>query len=304
MNGPTLRSHPLLVSPRSGTTKELVDRVRTAVEHGVDEVWLDQQPDAPDALVTAAALLTAVPTVHVGTAVLPLLARHPVALAQSAATLAEMSGGRFRLGVGISHRFVNEFVLGQRQGPVIGVVREHLHIARSLLNDGVVSFEGQHVTARAEYVGLRTEVPVYLAALRPQMIRLAVKSGASGILLWLCSPRYAAERVLPVVREACEEVGRNPSDFDVLAMTPACCGDHLDEQRAGWAATVASYRMLPAYRHVLEAFGEPDPEELCLFGARDEVRERADAYRAAGCTPLPSTVPGAAPARTLDALYG
>ena len=110
----------LVMSPRSSPTTPRVARVGVAGEGGVAANWRGPQPGAPAALVTAAALLTSSPTVRVGTVVLPVLARHPVALAQASATPAEMSDGRFRLSLGISHRLVNQFVLGLRDSSLAG----------------------------------------------------------------------------------------------------------------------------------------------------------------------------------------
>src|SRR5882672_10095511 len=152
---------PLMISPRYGSVGELTKRVQIADRLGVDQLWLEQQPDQRDALVVAAAYLNAAPTATVGTAVLPIYARHPVAMAQAAATLTEFSGGRFILGLGLGHRFINEFVLGYQQGPPIVTMREYLSIVRSLLADGVASTEGRTFTARSRYSSPHQPVPIY-----------------------------------------------------------------------------------------------------------------------------------------------
>ncbi|MFG2652942.1 LLM class flavin-dependent oxidoreductase [Streptomyces sp. NPDC048436] len=296
---------PLVISPRYQSTDELLKRVRLAERLGVDQVWLEQQPDQRDALVTAAAYLQAAPSISVGTAVLPVYARHPVAMAQAAASLAELSGGRFVLGLGYSHKFVNEYVLGLRQGPPIGVMREYVDIVRRLTDTGEVNIDGRHFTAHAQYTDPPGKVPVYLAALRPQMIRLAVETG-EGIVIWLSSLRYVREQVMPVVRAACAEFGKDEKDFTVVTILPAYTGTDETEQKARWAKSAASYRMLPYYRHVLDAYEDTRPEEFSLIGPGPQVQERLAEYREAGCVPVPSPMPGSDEdfISTVEAAYG
>lgn len=301
----TPADRPIVLSPRYHGIGELTDRVRTAERLGVTEIWLEQMPDQRDAMVAAAAYLQAAPSVSVGTAVLPIYARHPVQMAQAAATLGELSSGRFKLGLGYSHKFVNEYVLGLKQGPPIGVTREYVGIVKDMIENGSADSDGRHFTAHAQYNAPRTPVPLYLAALRPQMISLAVEAG-EGIIIWLTSPRYVREQVMPAVREACAKYGRNPDEFRVLAMLPSYTGSQEDEQRQNWANSIASYRMLPYYRHVLDAYGTPDPEELSLIGEPAKVRERLAEYRQAGCIPVSAPMPSDEKdfIQTVEAAYG
>jgi 5,10-methylenetetrahydromethanopterin reductase len=296
---------PLLISPRESTASQLISRSQIAEQLGVDQLWLEQQPDQRDAAVTANAYLTAAPTVTVGTAVLPMYARHPVAMAQAAATLSDFSGGRFILGVGISHRFINEYVLGYQQGPPIAVAREYLKIVRTLLEEGVVSFEGQFFTAHAQYVGPLRPAPIFLAALRPQMIRLGVEQ-CDGIVLWLCTARYVRERVMPVVCEACDAAGKDENEFSVITLLPSYSGSRADELAAKFRQSAEAYRLLPYYRYVLDAFGTPRPEELSLIGTREQIQSRMAEFRDAGCIPVPSPMGDTAEefAQTVEAAYG
>jgi 5,10-methylenetetrahydromethanopterin reductase len=300
---PTPR-RPLFVSPRFSTADNVRLRVRTAERLGVDQIWLDQLPDQGDAAIFAAEYLSAAPTVSIGTGVLPIYARHPVAMAQAAAALAELSNGRFILGLGYSHRLINEYVLGYQQGPPIAVMREYLTIVQAMITEGVVDYDGKYFTAHAQYAGPRQPVPTYLAALRPQMIRLAVRFG-EGIVVWLCTPRYLEEQVMPAVQAACDEFGKPRDEFTVLAILPAYCGPEPEPCRARWNAHVMSYRLLPYYRHVLNAHGKPDPTELSLIGPPGEVQDRMAAFRATGCTPVPGPLATTADefVRTIEAVY-
>lgn len=275
---------PIVVSPRIALGSDLIERARVASELGVDQIWLEQLPDQRDATIVASAFLNAAPEATVGTAILPVYTRHPVSAAQAALTLSDLYSGRFLLGLGLSHHYVNEFVLGYQQGRPIAVMREYLKIVKGLIDQGSVTSEGEYFTARARYAATRNPTPLYLAALQPQMIRLAVQY-CDGILLWMCTPRYISERVAPVVAEACARFGKHPADFQVLALLPAYAAQDPSAALAQARQQFKAYRLIPYYRQVLEAFGEIDVEELSLFGSKDHIQERMAVFREAGCTP-------------------
>ena len=277
------------ISPRFEHYDEMVGRAQIAEKHGIEQIWLEQQPDHRDALAMASAYLHHAPSASVGTAILPVYSRHPVAAAQAALTLAEMSGGRFTLGVGFSHQFINEYVLGQRQGPPLQVMREYLQIVTGLLRDGAVNVEGRHFTARAHYIMPRPHVPVVMAGMRPGMIRLAVEH-CDGLALWLCPARYVKEQVMPVVRRACEELGKDPDTFTVTAQVSCYTGPAEAAIFEKFSRTIDAYRLIPTYRGVMEFYGPIVHHDLCIIGSESHVRERVEEYRDAGCVPAVSPI--------------
>lgn len=287
-------TQPVMVSSVGLSLPECGERVRVAEQLGYGQVWVDQLPDQRDSGVVAAECLRATSAAQVGTAIMPVHLRHPVAMAQLAATLDELSGGRFILGLGLSHQLVNELMLGRRQGRPIRVMREYVSIVRALLRDGTVNSEGEYFTARVGYAApRRPATPIYLAGLRPQMIRLAVQLG-DGLLLYMCSAEFVRERVMPAVRTASAELDRDPQQFPVLALVQAYAGQHPSRTRAAIREHLASHAMMPYYRRVLEAsgfsrgqIGDAALDALAATGTPDQVRARLDAYREAGCMPMP-----------------
>src|SRR4029077_18604377 len=119
------------------TLDESVARVKEAEKLGYDSVWVTQLPDARDAAVLLAAYAAATQWVRLGTGVLPIYTRHPTAMAQMAASLDELSGGRFILGIGVSHKVTVESMWGMRLERPVDAMREYLHIVRTSLRDGV-----------------------------------------------------------------------------------------------------------------------------------------------------------------------
>lgn len=278
---------PISLTAARATFEEVLERVRLATELGCDQFWIEQQPDERDSVLAAAEYLRAAPLARVGTGILPIYGRNPVTAAASALTLAELSGGRFTLGLGYSHFFVNNYVLGQQQGPPLVAMGEYLAIVRSLLDLGVADIDGQHFTAHARYRRERTRVPIVLSAMRPGMIRLAVEHG-DGILLWMCSPGYIRDRIVPVVRRECDRVGRDPELFDVTVAVSTYCGPRTEEVRADFLDTLSTYRLIPLYREVMEYRGTDLLSDLSAIGDAAAVAEQVERYRDAGATPSAS----------------
>ncbi len=96
------------------TLDESISRAQAAERLGYESIWTSQLPDARDASLVLAAYASATKRVGLGTGVLPIYTRHPTAMAQMAATLDELSGGRFILGIGVSHKVTVESMWGLR----------------------------------------------------------------------------------------------------------------------------------------------------------------------------------------------
>src|SRR4029077_2111183 len=133
------------------TLEESVARAQTAERLGYESVWTHQLPPSRDASLVLAAYAAATERVKLGTAVLPMYTRHPTAMVQMAATLDELSGGRFILGIGISHKVTVEGMWGMRLESPVDAMREYLTIVRAGLRDGHVGVDGDHFTARSVY---------------------------------------------------------------------------------------------------------------------------------------------------------
>src|SRR5207244_13381258 len=118
-----------------------------------------------------------------GTGVLPIYTRHPTAMAQMAATLDEVSGGRFILGMGISHKVTVETMWGLKIEKPVEAMREYLTIVRTRLRDGGCSFEGSYCTARwSDSAPRRPDLPIMISALNPRLLELAGELGERVLL--------------------------------------------------------------------------------------------------------------------------
>ena len=294
-----------------------IERVKVAEHLGYDSVWSSQLPPARDTLLVLAAYAQATERIGLGTAVLPIYTRHPTSMAQLALTLDEISGGRFRLGIGVSHQVTVEGMWGLRLVHPVEAMREYLTIVRSLVTTGSVSFEGEHFTARGAYTAPRREgLPILVSALSPRMLELAGEL-ADGVSLWMCAPSYVRDVVVPAVARGREKAGKTIDGFEVEAAVPVCLTTDRVAALAAFRPTAARYASLPFYRRALDRnfedmSDEPNDRilgELAGIGDLEQVRDTVERYRAAGAT-LPVIGPfgghdGAAGFEaTLEALAG
>src|SRR5438034_5565378 len=144
-------------NPAVKTVDESIARAKAAERLGFESVWTTQMPDARDAALVLAAYANHTERVKLGTGVLPIYTRNPTAMAQMAATLDELSHGRFILGLGISHKVTVEGMWGMQLHSPVEAMREYLTIVRGILRDGGCSFERRHCHARVACAAPRGE---------------------------------------------------------------------------------------------------------------------------------------------------
>ncbi|HEX2647610.1 MAG TPA: LLM class flavin-dependent oxidoreductase, partial [Candidatus Dormibacteraeota bacterium] len=190
------------------TLGDAVARAKTVEKLGYESLWTTQLPNARDASLALAAYAAATERIKLGTGVLPIYTRHPTAMVQMAATLDELSGGRFILGIGVSHKVTVEAMWGLHLESPVDAMREYLTIVRTSLTEGACSFEGRFSTARWAYSApLRKDMPVMISALNPRMLELAGEL-ADGVVLYMCPPSYIEEKVVPAVTAGREKAGK------------------------------------------------------------------------------------------------
>ncbi|HXJ49268.1 MAG TPA: LLM class flavin-dependent oxidoreductase [Candidatus Acidoferrum sp.] len=284
------------------TLDDSVARVRTAERLGCESVWLSQLPNARDTSLVIAAYANATERVRFGTGVLPIYTRHPTAVVQMAATLDELSGGRFILGIGVSHKVTVESMWGLNLEHPAEAMREYLDIVRTSLRDGGCSIDGKHFSAHWAYSGpRREEMPVMISALGPRMLDLAGEK-ADGVVLWMCSPAYIRDHVVPAVTAGRQKAGKSLDGFEIVAAIPVSLTTDRAAGQAVFRQTVERYAN-PAlyYRKMMDASGfaseleagemsEAMLDELSGIGDAEQVRGIIRRYRDAGVT-LPCAGP-------------
>jgi F420-dependent oxidoreductase-like protein len=171
--------------------------------------------------------------IDLGAAVMQIPARTPTATAMTAASIDTLSGGRFRLGLGVSGPQVSEGWHGVRFSSPLGRTREYVDIVRMALARERVSYSGSHYTlplpdgpGKALKLGFhppRADIPIYLAAIGPKNLRLAGEI-ADGWLAIFFAPEHASSQ-LAEIRAGREATGRDLTGFDVVPSVPVVVGE-------------------------------------------------------------------------------
>jgi F420-dependent oxidoreductase-like protein len=263
--------------------------------------------------------------VGVGSAVMQIPARTPAMTAMTAATLDALSGGRFRLGLGVSGPQVSEGWHGVRFDKPLGRTREYIDIVRMALDRKKLSYQGQHYTLplpdgpgksiQLTVHGARTDIPIYVAAVGPKNLELAGEK-ADGWLAIFPSAQYLPEQLAHIAAGR-EKVGKTLDGFDVVPTVPVVVGDDVaacaDPVRAYAALYIGGmgsreknfYNQLAArmgyeaeaaeiqdrflgkqYREAAAAVPFEFIDQTSLLGPVDRIAEGLQRYAGAGVTTL------------------
>jgi F420-dependent oxidoreductase-like protein len=305
---------------------QAVERVKRAEELGYDSTYVTHIAGR-DSLSVLMAYAAGTERIKLGTGVLPIYSRTPVATAQQAATIDEFSGGRMVLGLGISHQVTVENWYGATIDRPLKAMREYVGAVRAAFR-GEDPPEGEIFRTNFRFMGYepRADLPIYVAALSPRMLRLAGEL-ADGVMLWLCNPSYIENVVVPEVAAGRERAGKGLDGFDVVAAVPSAVTDDKEAAYETMRTDLVTYWSLPFYRAMIErsGFGEEiaafdagiqggDVEKakagisdrfldsLTAIGSAEEVRAGIDRYRqAAAKSPCVGPVPRTDFAATLEA---
>jgi probable F420-dependent oxidoreductase len=287
---------------------QAVERVKRAEELGYDSTYVTHIAGR-DSLTVLMAYASATERIKLGTGVLPIYSRTPVATAQTAATIDEFSGGRMVLGLGVSHQVTVENWYGAQLERPLKAMREYVGIVRACFG-GEDPPTGEIFESRFRFMGYepRPDLSIYVAALSPKMLRLAGEI-ADGAMLWLCNPNYIREVVVPEVRAGRERAGKTVEGFDVVAAVPSAVTDAKAAAYETMRADLLTYWSLPFYRAMIDrsGFGEDIAafdeamqagdvdkakaaisdrflDDLTAIGSADDVRAGVRRYADAGAT--------------------
>lgn len=287
---------------------ELKDSLDYAVEAerlGYDEAWL-AEVGGPDAFSLAGALAVRTNQV-IGTAVVPIYNRTPMVLAMTAATLSQLSGNRFVLGLGTSSENIVTRWNGIPFEKPYTRMRETLDVVKRLLAGEKVTYEGE--TVRLE--GYQVQVPpagepkVYIGALNQRMLRLAGEM-ADGVILNMLAPEHL-KQVLAEVAAGAEAAGRDPAEIESVARIHMVYDQPFEVAASIVKAVFGAYAATTVYNKffawlgfeeeaeaIAEAWAAKDREgvaagvsddlvrTIAVTGNADECRARLDEYFDAG----------------------
>jgi len=265
-----------------GRRAATLDLAREIERRGFAGIWA---PSPFSGIGLCHALAHVTERVTFATSIAPIYFQQAEEFAQAAAFIHEVSGGRFRFGIGVSHQPVHER-MGLRPGKPLGDIRAFVEEIRAL-------------------------PPVVLAAMRPRMIALAGEI-AEGIVF-----ANAARSHIPASLKALPAAARGNAGFEVACMTPACVSDDIEAAKAVNRRTLTRYAQLPYYRNYWKDAGYREEMEAVerampagdaavaaclsdrwladttLFGPSARIHEGVEALREAGVR-TPVLVPSSA----------
>jgi len=229
-----------------------MDGVLAAERLGFDSAWVAEAWGS-DTISVASWVLARTESLRVGTGIMQIPARTPAMTAMTAMTLAQLSGGRFILGVGASGPQVAEGWHGQPYEDPLQRTREYIEIVRLIMaRQAPVSYDGkifQLPYRGAGSTGLGkplksileadTTIPIYTASFTPGGFRLSGEL-ADGVIPAFMSPTKM-ETVVKNVGEGLEKTGRSPDDFDIAPFVHFSLGDDIDACRESTRQMLALY---------------------------------------------------------------
>jgi F420-dependent oxidoreductase-like protein len=281
----------VMLGPERGRYRQkvaqLVADAEAAEQAGFTSIWVPQIPGDFDALTAITLMGGATKRIELGTAVLPIQTRHPIAMAQEVLSNQAVCEGRFTLGIGVSHHWVIEGMLGLTYERPAHQMRTYLEVLNAALRGpGSVDVENDSYRVRSPMdVTDLGPTPVLLAALGPVMLRLAGEH-ASGTILWLADERAIADHVVPRITKAAAGAGR-PAPRVVAGVPVAVCrNDEVDAAR-GFANKVLGHaEFCPNYQQLLDRGDATDVGDILAAGEESAVVRRLRAFRDAGVTDL------------------
>jgi F420-dependent oxidoreductase-like protein len=322
-------------APPGTNPSDLFPLVQEAESLGFDSVWV-AEAWGTDAVSVLGWLAAKTETIKLGSAIMQIPGRTPANAAMTAATLDLLSGGRFLLGLGTSGPQVVEGWHGQPWGKPLGKTREYVEIVRTALRRDIVAHEGEHYRIPWDGEGatglgkplklmlrpLRSEIPIYLAALGPKNVALAAEI-ADGWLPIFVDPDHFADVFGPSLAAA-------PPEFEIVATVSVAVGDDVEALRDALRPYVALYvggmgaKGRNFYNSLVRRYGWEEeaeriqelylggkqreaiaavPDELVdavsLIGPKERIAERLEAWRE---TPVTTLVLGSLQPEALQTL--
>lgn len=294
---------------------EVVGGVLEGERLGAKVAFIAEDVNCRDAFQLAASCAQATDRIQLSTGVINPYTRNPTSIAMALATLDEFSGGRAQLGMGTSSPSLITQQMGIDGGNPVVVMREATTIIRALLAGLEVTVQGTHFQyrqAKLEISPLPSRVPIFFAAMGPQMLRLA-GALADGVLLNVGASTEYVRWAVEQVHAGALAAGRDTNEITIAAWLTIYLTDDYESgvrKSRQWLATVLSIprqgellleksgldtSILPAIRSTVNAYphgGDPQlagklvpvnvAERLTLIGNNTEIRGRVAEYRNAG----------------------
>lgn len=272
-----------------------IDAIVRAEQLGLPTVWSTGGGTGSDTVTLFAVAFSRTTRIELGTSIIPTYPRHPIVLATQALVVNALAPGRFRLGVGPSHRPTIEGTFGIPMDKPLAHLREYVAVLRGLLWEGASEFEGEYfrVHARLPEGTQPPRIPIPISALRAGAFRLAGEI-ADGAISWMCPVPYLVGVAGPALAAGAEAAGRPKPPL--IGHIPVAMSDDRAAVQEAARQQVRQYGRLPFYANMFRDAGYPIPEdgtmpdalfdELVVSGSPEAITARLLEIPAAGVDEL------------------
>jgi len=285
----------VMIGPERGRYRTKVERLladgQWAEEAGLSSAWIPQIPDDFDALTAAGMVGSRTARIEVGTAVVPVQPRHPIALAQQALSVQAVCAGRLSLGLGVSHHWIIDGMLGLPYDRPAALMRSYLDVLDpALRGPGPVDVENDlfRVHNPLDITDL-TPTPVLIAALGPVMLRLAGER-TDGTLLWMADERAIGSHVAPIITRAAQAAGRPAPRIVAGIPVCLCLDDEIDAAVTRTNRILAEADVSPNYQRLLERGDARAVGDILAAGSESTIEKRLGAFADAGVTDVSARI--------------
>jgi F420-dependent oxidoreductase-like protein len=302
------------------TSEQQLEIVQEAERIGYDSVWAAEAYGSDTATVLAW-LAAGTQRIHVCSGIFQIPARSPAMTAMTAATIDQLSGGRFRLGLGPSGPQVSEGWHGVRFARQLQRTREYVEVVRMALRRERLEYHGETIelplpdgpgkALKLTISPVQDEIPIYLAAIGPKNVALTGEI-ADGWLPVFLAPEHLDVLMAPL-EEGAQRAGRTLDDFDIAPTVNVLISDDVEAARDAMRPIIALYvggmgsREKNFYNALVQRYGFEDAarevqdlyldgkkaeaaaalpakliDTVTLCGPADRVRDRLAVYAQAG----------------------
>lgn len=269
---------------------------------GFSTLWMPSE-FSWDVMVALSAVVDATDRLELGSTALPIFSRHPVLMAQEALSLSTVCGGRFTLGLGLSHKMIVEEIMGLSYDRPVAHMEEYLSVLVPLLNRELSRHQGERYRVSVELsVPGEYGVPLVVSASGRHMLKLAGQY-ADGVHAWLVGIRSFQSHVMPCLTRAADEMNRKRPR--VIVGLPIAITDDVARLKQQIDTQYEFQGLMPSHRSMLDREGAERVSDIALVGSEDEVEEKIRAFAEAGMTDFNGSIVGSdeeALARTFDFL--
>ncbi|HVN28804.1 MAG TPA: LLM class F420-dependent oxidoreductase, partial [Candidatus Binataceae bacterium] len=289
--------------------RRIGETVRLADDCGYTDAWTFEA-NSSDAFSPIAAMAMLSSKLRFGTAIVPIYTRPPALIAMQAATVQNLSGGRFILGIGISSPAIVQNWMGVPYVKTHTRTRETVAALRTMLKGEKYSVDGKTVKVNGFRMDLMLDAPpppIYLGAQGSAMCRMAGEIGDGLITNFVTTDSLPA--MVEHTREGMRAAGKDPSNLDVVCRINVAVGEDVATARGLFKRNLAAYITVPGYNKFFREIGYeneagkamelwtrgerkaaldslPDEmvEKIYVFGDAKTCRKRVDEFFKAGVT--------------------